>query len=1064
MLPVWVLVCRVFRLRFVAPTLSIFLIAAWGASSSAQVTPAPNWNQQSPGTSPPPRNEAMMAYDAGTSQVVLFGGEGNNGPLNDTWIWNGTSWMEVATTGPSPRTAATMAYDASSGLVVLFGGSTSNDTVLGDTWVWNGTSSTWTQLSPIASPPARADATMAYDAGTGQVVLFGGDVNSAQLGDTWTFNGTTWTKLSSAAPSPSARSDAMMAYDAGTGQMVLFGGMTSNFEFLDDTWTFNGTTWTQLTPATSPSAESSAMMAYDAGTGQVVLFGGLNSRFGPLNDTWTFNGTTSTWTQQTPATSPSVVSNAMMAYDAATNQVVLFGGLESGSISLNDTWTLQPGAVNLGNANVCPAGATTPAPCSQTETLSFYVAAGTTIGSVNTLTQGAPNLDFTATAATQESNACSATTSASICTVTVTFAPTRAGTRYGAVVIEDGSGNALATTYVFGTGQGPQLTFSPPTQSVIGSGLQFPKAVAVDGSGNVYIADTSNDRVLKVPSTDLTCATASDCTTIVSDLLFPSGVAVDGSGNVYIADGGDSVLKETPSGSSYTQSTVGSNLGSPSSVAVDGSGNVYIAGLGDSVVKETLSGGSYTPSTITPTGVDNSFGIAVDGSGNIYIANTFGGSSETGTVLKETPSSNGSYTQSTIPASGLERPFGVAVDGSGNVYIANTGTTNLNGNVLKEDYADAPPLVFATPTRDDTTDTTDGVLSVQIENIGNEPLMAVMSGLGAGANFMEVDGSATPADCTTSFSLAANASCNISVEFAPVAPATGTVIGSVTLTDNNLNATPSAMQTIPLTGTSVVQITILPATLPGATVGIAYTTTLAASGGTAPYTYSIPSGALPAGITFTGGVLSGTSTASGTFNFTVMATDSSAAPGPYSGTASYSLLVNAAPVTDPLDFTFTDTGASTFTGTPGAVATYNFALAPLMGTYADPVSFTVTGLPAGATASFTPSTVAANSGATTVVMSVQTAAAMAQDHRSPFGRGIVLALLLLPFGITSSLRRRLNGKMLLLLLLLAGTTAAVGGCGSSNGSPLKSPQTYMLTVTATSGMHVHNQTVTLVEQ
>ena len=1060
MLPV--LVCRVFRLRFVAPTVSILLMAAWGGASSAQVTPAPNWSQQSPATSPPPRNEAMMAYDAGTNQVVLFGGEGNNGPMNDTWIWNGASWMEAATTGPSPRTTATMAYDASSGLVVLFGGSTENDPVLGDTWVWNGTTSTWTQLSPIASPPARANAMMAYDAATGQIVLFGGDVNSTQLGDTWTFNGTTWTQLSPA-KSPSARSDAMMAYDAATGQVVLFGGMTSNFESLNDTWTFNGTTWTQLTPATSPSAESNAMMAYDAATGQVVLFGGLNSRFGPLNDTWTFNGTTSTWTQQTPATSPSVVSNAMMAYDAATNQVVLFGGLESGGISLNDTWTLQPGAVNLGNANVCPAGATTPAPCSQTETLSFYVAAGTTIGSVNTLTQGAPNLDFTAAAATQESNACSATTSASICTVTVTFAPTKAGTRDGAVVIEDGSGNALATTYVFGAGQGPQLSFSPPTQSVIGSGLQFPKAVAVDGSGNVYIADTSN--VLKVPSTDLTCATASDCTTIVSDLLYPSGVAVDGSGNVYIADGGNSsILKETPSGSSYTQSTVGSNLIGPSSVAVDGSGNVYIAGAGDSVVKETLSGGSYTESTITPTGVDDSFGIAVDGSGNIYLAYTLGRISQTGSVQKETPSSNGSYTQSTIPASGLESPFAVAVDGSGNVYIANTGTNNLNGNVLKEDYADAPPLVFATPTRDDTTDTTDGVLSVQIENIGNEPLMAVMSGLSVGANFMQVDGSGTPADCTASFSLAVNASCNISVEFAPVAPATGTVNGSVTLTDNNLNATPNAMQTIPLTGTSVVQITILPATLPGATVGAAYTTTLAASGGTAPYTYSILSGALPAGITFTGGVLSGASTASGTFNFTVMATDSSAAPGPYSGTASYSLLVNAAPVTDPLDFTFTDTGASTFTGTPGAVATYNFALAPLMGAYADPVSFTVTGLPSGATASFTPSTVAANSGATTVVMSVQTAAAMAQDQRSPFGRGIVLALLLLPFGIKSSLRRRLNGKMLLLLLLLAGTTAAVGGCGSSNGSPLQSPQTYMLTVTATSGMHVHNQSVTLIEQ
>jgi hypothetical protein len=78
-------------------------------------------------------------------------------------------------------------------------------------------------------------------------------------------------------------------------------------------------------------------------------------------------------------------------------------------------------------------------------------------------------------------------------------------------------------------------------------------------------------------------------------------------------------------------------------------------------------------------------------------------------------------------------------------------------------------------------------------------------------------------------------------------------------------------------------------------------------------------------------------------------------------------LTIGAPIS-PLDFTFTDTGASAFTAAPGAVASYSFGLSPLNGSYMGPVSFTVSGLPAGATASFTPSTIAANGGATTVQM------------------------------------------------------------------------------------------------
>jgi hypothetical protein len=857
----------------------------------------------------------MMAYDAGTNQVVLFGGQSSSGNLNDTWTWNGTTWINMSpAASPPARSSATMAYDPSSGQVVLFGGA-GNSGLLGDTWTWNGT--TWTQQTPAMSPPARDTAMMAYDPSSGLVVLFGGqgDGGLDSLGDTWAWNGTTWTQQTPAM-SPPSRAVAAMTYDANSGQMLLFGGNGNGVDlsFFNDTWMWNGTTWTQLSPATSPPLTAQAMMAYDANSGQIVLFGGVNDEgLNVLGDTWTWNGTT--WTQQTPVTSPEARFSAAMAYDASSGQVVLFGG-GSNSNLLGDTWTLQQGPVNLGSANVCTAGATTPAPCSQTTTLAFDVAAGTTISSIDILTQGAPNLDFKA-ATTQESNPCATQTytSATTCTVTVTFAPEHPGQRLGAVVLQDSADDPPATTYVFGTGQGPQITFSSPgMQSMLGSGFSSPIGVAVDGSGNVFVADFGSG-VNEILAVNGVVSSSSMVNPVGSGFSSPQGVAVDGSGNVFVADTNHNAVKEIVAvngvvSSSSTVNTLGSGFSLPEGVAVDGSGNVFVADL-LAGVKEILAVNGRIPATnptINPlgSGFTQPSGVAVDGSGNVFVAEgnaveeilagtggaasgTVNGSSMVNTLgsgftqpqgvavdgsgnvfaadgnaVKEILAGTGGAASGTVNGSsmintlgsGFSGPRSVAVDGSGNVFVADQG----NSRIEKLDYADPPTLTFAT-----TSDgTTDGAQSVTITNDGNEPLTAISPGLSVAANFAQTSG-----DCTASFSLAADASCSLSVEFAPVAPASGTVDGSVVLTDNNLNAAPSTSQTIQLVGTAVFENTAThysisaPATIVSFSAPFQITITAldainnVATGynGTAQLTSSDPAaGFFPRLVTFTNGI------------------------------------------------------------------------------------------------------------------------------------------------------------------------------------------------------------------
>jgi hypothetical protein len=224
-----------------------------------------------------------------------------------------------------------MVYDAARQVMVLFGGSDSTKD-FGDTWTWNGM--TWT-LASSTGPAARTRHAMAYDAHRQRVVMFGGVTGfTTQVGDTWEWDGSTWTQRT-LLDSPGPRNYQSMAYDAVRQRVVLTGGNEGLNIPLTDTWTYDGVSWT-LQSALSPASFGKGA-SYDERRQRVVEFGGYS---GPTsatvfsNELWEWDG--STWAQQTAA-GPTARRWSAMAWDGVNQKTLLFGG-EDGSGVLGETW------------------------------------------------------------------------------------------------------------------------------------------------------------------------------------------------------------------------------------------------------------------------------------------------------------------------------------------------------------------------------------------------------------------------------------------------------------------------------------------------------------------------------------------------------------------------------------------------------------------------------------------------------------------------------------------------------------------------------------------------------
>lgn len=305
------------------------------ASSPPPLTSPPSSTPPAAGD-PVARYSPGMAYDAKDQVVVMFGGATWDNTcdcqdyLGDTWLWDGRTWRQVDPAhSPSARAYPEMAYDPADGEIVLFGGSGWSGS-LSDTWTWNG--SDWTQQSSSVSPPATTiQEGMAFFPAMGTVLLYSGD--NPQGGNAlYSWNGSNWGQIAVPGIPLASSFQAGMAMDPDGRAMNLLIFDDNDMTNLHD-WTFDGTGWRQLT-VTTPPTRALVQTAADDRSGDIVMFGGSDH-----NDTWVSSG--GDWTQVFPPHSPPSLSGSGptpgVAYDAATGQVVLFGGWNDGAV--NSTWT-----------------------------------------------------------------------------------------------------------------------------------------------------------------------------------------------------------------------------------------------------------------------------------------------------------------------------------------------------------------------------------------------------------------------------------------------------------------------------------------------------------------------------------------------------------------------------------------------------------------------------------------------------------------------------------------------------------------------------------------------------
>ena len=428
-------------------------------------------------------------------------------------------------------------------------------------------------------------------------------------------------------------------------------------------------------------------------------------------------------------------------------------------------------------------------------------------------------------------------------------------------------------------------------------------AVAADTAGNLFIASQYSNRIRRVDAqTKIITTYAGSGTTGYSgdgfdatsaSLHYPNGVALDGAGNLFIADTYNNCIRRVDAATRIITTVAGNgsagdagdggpatsaNLDEPLAVAVDGAGNLFIADESNYRVRHvdartkiitTMAGkgGSGYPSEngvpATSTGVDP-WGVAVDSAGNVFIAEARNDSirrvdPQTGVILRVAGNGVRGYSGDGGPATSasLNTPKGLAADGAGNLYIADTGNNRIRRVVVST----GPRLVISQAA---LSFTAAGSQTISVTSSGAALSFAATASTISGANWLSV----SPSAATTP------ASVSISVDPGALSP--GSYTGTVAIASAGAGNSPQNIG-VSLTVAPAAGLTINSISLPVAVVGLPYgPVQFSATGASGTTTWSQTDLPFSTGLSLSAaGVLSGTPAAGheGLYAFTVLASN-----------------------------------------------------------------------------------------------------------------------------------------------------------------------------------------------
>jgi sugar lactone lactonase YvrE len=617
--------------------------------------------------------------------------------------------------------------------------------------------------------------------------------------------------------------------------------------------------------------------------------------------------------------------------------------------------------------------------------------------------------------------------------------------------------------------------------------LAYPAAVALDNSGNLYIAEFLNSCVRKVDANGI-------ISTLVTGFVV-RGVAADSAGNVYYSSWYEGVWKVDSQGVSTRIAGNGnpgySGDGGPATeaqtagvagLALDSQGNLYLAEVQNSDIRKIDTNGIITTvagthqagfagdgGAATSAQLNGPADVRVDAAGNLYIADSSNNRirkvNAAGTISTIAGGDYGYAGDGGLASSAqFANPTALVLDGNANLFAADTAN-----NVIREIKVDSTTLDFGTVTVGQTA----GPVSVIVSNAGNADLN--VSGVVASSSF------GVQTTCSANTPVSPGSECAVDVSFTPLV--NGNIAGMVTVSDDtagnpHLINLKGQGHVVPV-ASKLVFVNQFPTKMVNGNLGSVAVNATDASGNLATgfngavslqlqgpagfTTYNAQANANAGTVTFN--LTSATLNVAGSYTITASAAALSSAQATFTVTGNPDFAISLSKQSLSIGKSSTGTIAATITPTNG---------------FTGSIALECSGLPANSACTFVPASVTAsgNNASLTSVLTISTGVAAASmvavQHTSRplflastgvFGAGL-LGLVFAPIARQRQHKTSKRGKVLqltLAVIILCGGLVGCGGLapGKSDGTPAGN---YTVTVTATASGLAHSSTFTLAVQ